>query len=395
MKRITLHDDRVLRWGGQFVFAVILVLIISAMYGNTVNSLTQRGMLPGFSFLRLSAGYDIGESIVPFTRDSSNLRAIMVGILNTLSISLIAIVFATVLGIFIGLCRLSSNWLVKNIALSYIELIRNIPLLVLLLFWYRAVFLELNSIKNAIILGRFVTEDGMQGGRLIISNRGVAMTWFHAGPGWQVFWNIVIAGAVIAIASGIVMRRHGLRTGRKHLTILWSMLIFLGIAAIGWLLIPEPVFISEVPVIKGFNAIGGLHISAEWGSLFSGLVLYTSAFVAEAVRAGIQGVDRGQIEAARSLGFSNARTMRLIVLPQAMRITVPPLTSIYLGVAKNTSLGVAIGYPDLFAVIGTMMNQTGRSLELIIIVMTIYLGLSLTMSLIMNVYNNHIQLVEK
>ncbi len=389
------NDDRVIKIAGQFIFAAFLIMIMSSMYGNTIAALTKRGMLPGFKFLSLAAGIDIGEHLISFNNSSSNLRAIVVGLLNTLSISILAIVFSTALGLFIGLCRLSKNWLIKNIALVYIEVIRNIPLLVLLLFWYRAVFMGLPHIKEAITIGKFQTSDGFTGARLFFSNRGMVLAWPTIGTGWSSYIYIIIGAIAISVIFGIYLNYRGKITGRKPMTLVWSFLLFSILCFIGWLLTPEAPLVMEYPQLKGFNTTGGLSISSEWGSLFSGLILYTSAFIAEAIRAGIQGVDKGQVEAARSLGLNSFQTTRLIVLPQALRITIPPLTSIYLGVAKNTSLGVAIGFPDLFSVVGTLINQTGRVLELILVVMVIYLTLSLSTSLIMNIYNRRIQLEEK
>ncbi len=395
MRLAKMNDDRFIKIAGQFVFAVFLIAIVSSMYGNTISALRARGMLPNFKFLSLAAGIDIGEHIIPFNNSSTNMRAIIVGLLNTLSISVIVIIFSTFIGLFIGLCRLSKNWLVKNLALSYIEVIRNIPLLVLLLFWYRAVFMELPSAKNAIVLGKLRTAEGFIRGKLFLSNRGLSIAWPKPDTGWHVYLYILTGAFIISVIFGIYLNYRGNRTGRKPMIILWDLLLFLCIGTVGWFLTPGNPLSMEYPHLKGFNVFGGLTISSEWGSLFSGLILYTSAYVAEAVRAGIQGVDKGQIEAAHSLGFSHFKTIRLVVLPQALRITIPPLTSIFLGVAKNTSLGVAIGFPDLFSVIGTLINQTGRVLELILIVMVIYLGLSLITSLIMNIYNSRIQFKER
>ncbi len=395
MKLAKFNDDRILKAGLQFLFAVFIIAVFASMYGNTVRALTNRGMLPSFKFLSLAAGIDIGEHIIPFDNSSSNFRAIVVGLLNTISISIVVILFSTLLGFFIALFRLSTNWLLKNIALAYIEIIRNIPLLVLLLFWYRAVFMEFPRLKEAIVLGRFVTPEGITGGKLFLSNRGLSMLWPVPGETWHLYRHVLLAGLLAAGLLMFFLDRKGRKTGRKPLILLHGLLAFLGTGFLGWLILPAPPLVMSYPLLKGFNLAGGLNISSEWGSLFSGLILYTSAYIAEAIRAGIQAVDKGQLEAAQSLGFSRFKTIRLVILPQALRITVPPLTSIYLGVAKNTSLGVAIGFPDLFSVIGTLINQSGRALELILVVMAIYLGLSLTTSLFMNIYNSRIQLKEK
>jgi general L-amino acid transport system permease protein len=389
------QDKRFHNGALQVLFFLILVYFISAGYANVIASLTKRGLLPSFHFLSLTAGFDIGEQLIHFGNSSSNARAILVGFLNTISISFLAIFFATILGLIIALCRLSSNWLLKKLALAYIEIIRNIPLLMLLLIWYRAFFLRLPGISKAIIAGHRISADGVRSATFIFSNRGMAIAWPRPTETFPTYKLFLYVFAVVAVILGIYLYLKGKKTGRKQMFIFLPICLFFGLSLLTILLFPTSPLKLDYPKIEKFNTVGGLSISAEWFSLFSGLVLYTSAFIAEAFRAGIQGVPRGQVEAARALGFSHMKTLRLVVIPQAKIVVIPPLTSIFLGVAKNTSLGVAIGFPDLFSIAGTIINQTGRSLEMILIVMVIYLTLSILTSLFMNWYNSRVQLKER
>jgi len=355
-----------------------------------------RGMVPSFKFLSFSSGITVGETLIQFNSRSSNLRALAVGLLNTVSISILVMLFSILFGLLLVLCRISSNWIVSHLARAYIEIIRNIPLLILLLFWYRAFFLQMPTIRNAIMLHKIVSGSGEATAFMILSNRGLYLAWPMLTDSFRIYRFVLIAAIIIAIAVYLMSRLHYQKTGRKTPGFLWAIFSFIAVSAAGLLYMRgnEP-FAIQIPVIGKFNARGGLYVSSEWFSLFSGLVLYTSAYVAEALRAGIQGVPKGQIEAARALGFSHLRALRLVVIPQAKIVAIPPLTSIFLGVAKNTSLGVAIGFPDLFSITGTIINQTGRALEMILLVMAIYLAMSGITSLFMNWYNQKVQLIER
>jgi general L-amino acid transport system permease protein len=390
-----LEDDRFRNFLWQFIFFILIVFLLGKASSQVISALRTRGMMPSFKFLTLSSGIVVGEKLIEFDSSSSNLRALMVGLLNTISISLLVIVFSSVFGLFVAICRISSNWLVSNIAKAYIEIIRNIPLLLLLLVWYRAFFLQMPGIKNAIMLGKTVSNEGVTKASLILSNRGLFLAWPTPTEPFVTYRFILLGATVAALVVWIFLRIRSGKTGKKALGFLWATLAFLAIAAAGWLSMGanHPLRL-DFPRLGKFNANGGLYISSEWFSLFSGLVLYTSAFVAEAFRAGIQGVPKGQMEAARALGLGHLRSLRLIVIPQAKIVAIPPLTSIFLGVAKNTSLGVAIGFPDLFSITGTIINQTGRALEMIILVMAIYLLMSTATSLFMNWYNKRVQLIE-
>ncbi len=391
-----LSDERVRKLMQQALFLAAIMAVLAVAAGNVVRALAERGMEPSFGFLRLSSGITVGETLIAFDSSSSNLRALAVGLLNTLSVAILVIACSSAFGLFVALCRISSNWLVSRIAKAYIEVIRNIPLLMLLLIWYRAFFLRLPGIKNSLMLGKAVAEDGAVSARLILSNRGLYLACpvptEHFGP----YKAVLLAAAVVAAIVYAALAFRSRRSGRAAAKGAWAALCFLAVALGGLVLMAgRSPLRMDVPRLGRFNASGGLHLSSEWFSLFSGLVLYTSAYVAEAFRAGIQGVPKGQLEAARALGLGRLRAIRLVVLPQARIVAIPPLTSIFLGVAKNTSLGVAIGFPDLFSITGTVINQTGRALEMILIAMAIYLALSLATSAVMNVYNERARLVER
>ncbi len=391
-----LQDDRIRSITFQFLILIIVGLLLGLAGKNTIQALVARGMEPSFSFLSLSSGIVVGEKLIEFDQSSSNLRALMVGFLNTLSISVLVIFFSLLFGLFVTLCRISTNWLVSHIAKAYIEIIRNVPLLLLLLVWYRAFFLQLPGIKEAFMLGKIVDAEGATHASLILSNRGLFLAWPVPTETFGIYRMLLVAGAIAAILVYATLALRGRRTGKESMKLAWALLAFAVVAMVSYLFMGKSAPLRmDIPTVGRFNAKGGLYVSSEWFSLFSGLVLYTSAFVAEAFRAGIQGVHKGQMEAARSLGLGYFRSLRLVVLPQAKIVVIPPLTSIFLGVAKNTSLGVAIGFPDLFSITGTIINQTGRALEMILIVMGIYLALSLITSLFMNWYNQKVQLVER
>jgi len=390
------QDERTRNLVWQFVFFIVIVLLVFMTMRNVIEALAERGMAPSFKFLSFSSGITIGETIIEFDSRSSNLRALMVGLLNTISISVLVILFSILFGFVVVLCRISSNWIVSHVAKAYIEIIRNIPLLMLLLVWYRAFFLQMPGIRKAIMFHKTVSESGDISASMMLSNRGLHLVWPIPTDSFHIYRFILLGALLVAIAVYIVSRLDYRKTGRKKPGLLWAFLSFVGVAGVGLIcMIGNEPFSLQYPVLGKFNARGGLYVSSEWFSLFSGLVLYTSAFVAEALRAGIQGVSKGQMEAARALGLGHLRALRLVVIPQAKIVAIPPLTSIFLGVAKNTSLGVAIGFPDLFSITGTIINQTGRALEMILIVMAIYLSISGLTSIFMNWYNHKVQLVER
>lgn len=378
------RDDRFIQFAAQLIVLAIVLGLAFVAVQNMAAALQRQGITLGFDFLNNAAGFDIGETLIGYTNSDAFARALLVGLLNTLLISVLGIILATVLGVFVGVARLSSNWLVNRSAWLFIELMRNVPLLVLLIFLYTAVFLKFPRVRQAVNFGP-----------IYLSNRGVAMPWGEPTDTWPIYLYILIAAVGLVILARIGLRLWQERSGRPKPIVLPSLLLGLGVAVGGWFILPQPPLQITTPEIAGFNFRGGRTLTPEFMALLIGLVIYTAAFIGEVVRAGIQSVPRGQIEAARALGLNASKTLRLVVFPQALRVIVPPLTSQYLNLTKNSTLAVAIGYPDLFAIAGTIINQTGRAVEMIAVVMITYLSLSLFTSLLMNIYNRRVRLVER
>ncbi len=380
------RDERVLGVFSQVLVVVIVLGLGLFFFSNMISGLREKHAVAiTFSFLGQTAGFDIGESLIEYSRERTYLRAFVVGLLNTFQVAVLGIVFATALGILIGVMRLSTNFLVNRIAAVYIDIFRNIPLLVLLIFWAQGVFLKLPRVADAIVLAD----------SFYLSNRGVAIPWGIPTESWRTYLIVLGAGVIIGAALAYFLREHGKRTGRMPLVTLWFIITVAAVGLIGWIVLPQPLTL-DIPSLEGFNTQGGIILSQQFLALLSGLIIYTAAFIAEVVRAGIQSVSKGQREAATALGLTPAQTLRLIIFPQALRVIIPPLTSQYLNLTKNSSLAIAIGYPDLFAVAGnTILNQTGREIEMFTMIMGTYLSLSLLTSILMNVYNRRIRLVER
>ena len=378
------RDERILRIIGQIFFLVITISFFAYIYNNMIVALAAQGMTPSFSFLKHTAGFDIGQSLIEYVRSDTYAKALFVGLLNTLYVSVIGVFFATILGVTLGVARLSHNILIAKLSSIYLEILRNIPLLVLLIFWYSSVFITLPRVKEAITFGP-----------VFLSNRGVVIPWGIPTETWANYLMILLLALIVAFIVSWWLKGVGKRTGRPPLRILWVPLSFLVVALIGWLILPEAPLVADYPKLEGLNFKGGYLFSPEFMALLSGLVLYTAAFIGEIVRAGIMSVSKGQHEASKALGLTNFQTLRLVIFPQAMRVIVPPLTSQYLNLAKNSSLAVAIGFPDLFSVGGTSLNQSGRAVEVIAIMMGTYLTISLLTSFFMNWYNKKIKLVER
>jgi general L-amino acid transport system permease protein len=379
------RDERFLRILGQFVFLVLLFAILGFLANNMLTNLRRQGIGLGFDFLRLTSGFDIGEQLIPYDRTDTYLRSFLVGLVNTAWVSLLGIFFATVLGVLFGIARLSTNFLIQRLARAYIEFNRNIPLLVLLIFLYTGIFIKLPRVREALTLP----------GPILLSNRGFAIPWGLPAETFPAYGRILLIGLLLAAIVWILLAWHGRRTGRAPLIPLWSFLTFLVVAILGWIVLPSAPLVLDLPVVEGLRVAGGRQFSPEFMALLTGLVIYTSAFIADVVRAGIMSVSRGQVEASRSLGLSGYQTMRLIIFPLALRVIVPPLTSQYLNLTKNSSLAVAIGFPDLFFVAGNVLNQSGRAVEVIALVMATYLTVSLLTSAFMNWYNHRVRLVER
>lgn len=378
------RDVRVLRIVSQIIFIIALAIVAGLLYANLTRGLEKRGLAGGFGFLGLEAGFEIGEGIKYEPSDSYG-RAFLVGVVNTLRVTILGIVLVTVLGVVAGVARLSTNWLVNKIASVYIEIIRNTPLLVQLFFWYFAVILKAPPVNESLRLP----------GSIFVNRRGVYLPWLSPSPtlgSWSLF---LLGGVMVTAILWVVLTRLQRRTGRSTYPAPAAIIAFLLMAGAGWLLVEQTPLVLEVPTFLGFNFEGGVRLTPEFTGMLVGLVVYTGAFIAEVVRGGIQSVQRGQIEAGRAVGLNEMQTLRLVIFPQALRIIIPSLTSQYLNLAKNSSLAIAIGFPDLFNVAGTIFNQSGRSVPVITLVMGSYLVMSLITSLFMNIYNRRVLFVER
>ncbi|MBR0741104.1 ABC transporter permease subunit [Bradyrhizobium liaoningense] len=366
-------------WNGvavQFAFAAILGWIGYEIVSNARANLENQHIAAGFGFLRNNAGFDVNQTLISYTGSDTFLRVFVVGLLNTLVVSVVGIVFATVIGFVVALCRLSPNWLLSRVGEIYVEIIRNLPLLFQILFWYLAVLAALPNPRQSISLFNIS----------FLSNRGLVVPSPIGERGLAPFLAMLALGIVAALALRIYARRALFQDGR--MIRIWptvlGLLVGLPLATV--LIFGVP-FTFELPQLKGFNFAGGSRIIPEFVALTLALSTYTAAFIAEIVRAGILSVHKGQMEAGSSLGLSRGTTLRLIVVPQAMRVIVPPLTNQYLNLTKNSSLAVAIGYPDLVSVFaGTSLSQTGQAIEIIAMTMGVYLLISLVTSAIMSVY---------
>ena len=373
----------------RVVAQIVCLLLIAAgiwwLIGNLQTNLRSSEMNISFRFLKDTAGFPISEGI-GYSPIDSNAHAFWVGIVNTLRVAVVGVVLATVIGTLIGIARLSSNWLIRKLATIYVETIRNIPLLVQLFFWYFAVMLTgLPLVEDAIRLP----------GSIFLSRRGLYMPWPVLTESFGTWSWYLIGGALLAVMVYVLRRKQLRRADRPGLPIGPAALAFLLVAIAGWFLAPGSPLGIDVPVFERFNFKGGMWLSTSFSALVIGLATYTGAFIAEIVRAGIQAVGKGQTEAAKALGLRRGLMLRLVVLPQALRVIIPPLTSQYLNLTKNSSLAILIGYYDLLNVGTTIFNQTGRAVEMILLIMGSYLSISLLTSLLMNLYNRRIKLVER
>ena len=381
------RDIRFLKILAQVIFVLVLAFLAGYLYLNVTANLARQGLTVGYGFMKNPASFGIGESFLPYDPSNTYGRALLVGLVNTLVVSALGILLTTIVGVVAGVARLSSNWLINRFAAAYVGVIRNTPLLLQLMFWYFGVIIQLPSVRQAIKLP----------GPIYLTQRGVYMIWAEATPTFSA-WRVFLIIALLSIFIVWFTLQSAQKRASVPLSPWWGLaylFVPLVIIGLGALLQPELPLKPNIPELTGLNFKGGVRLTPEFAALLFGLVIYTGAFIAEIVRAGIQAVAKGQVEAARSLGLTNSQTLRLVVFPQALRIMVPPITSQYLNLAKNSSLAIAIGYPDLFSVAGTIFNQTGAALEIILIMMLSYLSISLFTSLLMNIYNNRIQLVER
>jgi len=382
-RRLGWHDPGVRSAIYQILAVGAVALAVWFLISNLLHNLSARHITTGFAFLHREAGFDIGETLLDYSPASTYGRAIWIGILNTLLVSALGVVFSTLLGTLVGIGRLSRNWLVAKLAMLYVEAVRNVPLLLQLFFWYSLITESMPGPRQA---HRPLPD-------VFLSNRGLKIPALH---GESV--DGMLLGLVLALVGIVVLRYWGRRrqqaTGRPFALGRWALGLIVVLPGLGWLLSGRHLAL-EVPVLRGFNFAGGWTLSPELAALLVGLVVYTTAFTAEVVRAGIQAVDAGQWEAANSLGLRRGLVLRLVVLPQALRVIVPPMTSQYLNLVKNSSLAVAIGYPDIVSILDTMMNQTGQAIEGVLLIMAAYLTVSLTIAFFMNWYNRRVALVER
>ncbi|MBI0534436.1 amino acid ABC transporter permease [Roseomonas sp. KE2513] len=381
--RLSWADERVRAIFWQVLIVGIVIAVVWWLVRNTQHNLEVRRIATGFGFLQREAGLPIGESLIQYTPASTYLRALTVGVLNTLKVAVVGIILATILGTLIGIARLSKNWLLAKVAAAYVEVIRDIPLLLQLLFWY-TMLQGLPGPRQALnpVTGVF------------LSNRGLRLPFLD----WEVghSWGLLafVAGCCATYVYGKAMRRRQMQDGQPRPVWPAALGFLIGLPLVAWWIGGAPSGV-EWPALRGFNFQGGMSVSPEYFALLVGLTTYTAGFIAEIVRAGILAVAKGQWEAAQALGLKPGVVLRQIVLPQALRVIIPPMTSQFLNLTKNSSLAVAIGYQDIVSIANTTLNQTGQAIEGIAIIMLVYLTISLSISLFMNWYNSRIALIER
>lgn len=378
------NDPRFRAIAYQVLFVGCVVLAIWYLVDNTLENLRRQQVATGFGFLDREAGFEISQSLLSYSATSTYGRAFLVGLTNTLLVAFLGIILATLLGTLVGIARLSSNWLVARLARVYVEALRNVPLLLQLLFWYGLITISMPGPRQAI--------SPVEG--VYLSNRGLMFPVPESHP----VHGAMAIGLLVAVAGAFALSRWAkirqARTGQQFPVFLTSVGMIVGLPLLVWLFGGAPTAL-DVPVLRGFNIRGGFWLSPEFAALLAGLTTYTATFIAEVVRGGILGIPHGQSEAAAALGLRRGTALRLVILPQALRIIVPPTTSQYLNLTKNSSLAIAIGYPDLVSVGNTSLNQTGQAIEAIAIFMAVYLSISLAISAFMNWYNKKIALVER
>ncbi|KAA2213906.1 amino acid ABC transporter permease [Teichococcus oryzae] len=381
--RLSWTDERLRGIVWQLLVVGLVGGIIWWLVSNTAHNLEVRRIATGWGFLNREAGLPIGESLIDYNPTNTYSRALLVGVLNTLKVAVVGIILATILGTLIGIARLSKNWLLSRLAATYIEVIRDLPLLLQLLFWY-VILQGLPAPRQSL--------NPMTG--VFLSNRGLKLPWVQ----WQDAHSFALLGLVAGIVATFLYARSArakrMTDGQPRKVWPVGLGLILGLPLLIWAALGAP-WQGDIPALRGFNFQGGLTVTPEYFALLLGLVTYTAGFIAEIVRAGIQSVPQGQWEAAEALGLQRGRIMRQIVLPQALRVIIPPMTSQYLNLTKNSSLAVAIGYQDIVSISNTTLNQTGQAIEGIAIIMAVYLCISLSISLFMNWYNARIALVER
>lgn len=382
--RSLLYNPKFRSYSFQIVALISFILFVVVIGNNVATNLARSNTASGFDFLNGRSGFDIGDSLIEYSSNSTYGRAIVVGFLNTILVAVLGIITATIIGFIVGLGRLSKNWLIAKICTVYVEIFRNIPPLLVIFFWYSGVLRALPGVREAWQLPFDI----------FLSNRGLTFPKPIWGEG---AWAIAAAFLVAIIASIVVANmatKRQMQTGQRA-PVLWINLgLLIGLPLLTFFALGRPLSF-DIPVAGRFNLAGGANVLPEFFALYLALSFYTAAFIAEIIRSGIKGVPHGQTEAATALGIAPRQTTRFVVVPQAMRIIIPPLTSQYLNLTKNSSLGVAIGYPELVSTGGTTMNQTGQAVEVVAIWMIVYLTISLATSIFMNWFNARMALVER
>ncbi|NCC31358.1 MAG: ABC transporter permease subunit [Chloroflexia bacterium] len=382
------RDTRILAVLFQILFVIIVVGVLWFFYTTMMAGLRQANLLPSFAFLSQPASFSIGESVIAYDPSNTYGYALLIGVLNTIRVAVAGGILATIIGIILGISRLSENWLLRNVATVYVEIVRNVPLLLQLFMWLALTQTFPRQQDSISIFGL-----------IYLHNRGVTMAWPETGSDFGAWVPWLWLGLLAGIAFYVVRRIQFARRDRPGIAMPQAFLLAGVVVTIGYLFVglsngEWPLSLS-IPELQRFNFVGGIGLTPGFAALLTGLVIYTSVFIGEIVRSGIQAVNKGQREAARALGLTPGQTLRLVIFPQALRIMIPPMTSQYLNLTKNSSLAVAVGYPDLFSIAGTTLNQTGQTVPVIMMVMAAYLTVSLVTSLFMNWYNKRIQLVER
>jgi len=381
-----IYDPKVRSIAYQVLLCAVIIFLCYSAVRNAADNLARARIASGFGFWNQTAGFDISQTLIEYSAQAGTYgRAFWVGLLNTLLVAAIGIVLATIVGFLVGIARLSKNFLLRKLSTGYVELIRNLPLLLQLLFWYNAVLKALPDMRDSWSLP----------GSIFLNNRGFFAPAPVFQPAMQFVAGALVVGIIGAFAFASWARKRQERTGEQAPVGLVALGLIIGLPIIAFFLAGMPATL-QFPEKGRFNIRGGFEILPEFAALLVGLVLYTGAFIAEVVRAGIMAVSKGQTEAAGALGLRTGPTLKLVVIPQAMRVIIPPLTSQYLNLTKNSSLAVFVGYPDLVQVFtGTVLNQTGQAVEVVMITMAVYLSISLVTSMAMNWYNARIALVER
>ncbi|HWD59647.1 MAG TPA: amino acid ABC transporter permease [Stellaceae bacterium] len=378
------RDPKIRGIAYQVAFVAIVVGFAAFVVHNTLVNIGRQNIALGFGFLHREAAFGIGESLIDYSPADTYARAFLVGLVNTLHVAALGVVLATILGTLMGLARLSSNWLVGKLAQIYVETFRNIPLALQLFFWWGL----LTKLAPGPRQAWQILPD------VFVSNRGISFPVPVASPAYKWVALAFVVGVVLTVAMRRWARRRQMATGVQFPAGWAALGLLAGLPALAFVASGVPLAL-DAPALKGFNFSGGSTMSPEFAALLLGLVVYTGTFIAEIVRAGILAVSWGQSEAALALGLKSGQRMRLVVLPQALRVIIPPMTSQYLNLTKNSSLAVIIGFPDLVSIANTTINQTGQAIEGIAMIMAVYLVISLTISLAMNLYNRTVALVER